>query len=178
MTRVDSKVLSRALERKPHYLSATGFISQLIEQALDSAFTLGKASPASGGPSLKGGEAFTSNKSLTTTYVVESAKKEKKAPEPAWEKNVPAHLFEHEDAIREFWRFKKGSKAERAWTFLIHQLEAIQAKHGASVLKEQLDLAINGRWTSITLANYERFKPKASKDPADFDWNSITGVSI
>lgn len=86
MTRVDSQVLSRALERKPHYLSATGFISQLIEQALDSAITLGKASPASAGGSLaKGGEAFTSNNPVTTTYVVESAKKEKKkAPQPKW----------------------------------------------------------------------------------------------
>ena len=52
MTRIDSQVLSRALERKPHYLSATGFISQLIEQALDSTNTLGKTQPA--------GQVFTS----------------------------------------------------------------------------------------------------------------------
>ena len=52
MTRIDSQVLSRALERKPHYLSATGFISQLIEQALDGTNTLGKTQPA--------GQVFTS----------------------------------------------------------------------------------------------------------------------
>ena len=56
------------------------------------------------------------------------------------------------------------------------QLEAIQAKYGASVAQEQLELAINGRWQSVTLANYERFKPKAKDD--EFDWNSLTGISI
>ena len=39
-------------------------------------------------------------------------------------------------------------------------LRAIQSKYGDAIVKEQLELAINGKWQSITLANYERFKPQ------------------
>ena len=158
--RVDRIVLSRVMEQKPHYLSATGFVSQLLEKALDSAGTLGKASPASGGPSHHAaqGEAFPS---IDRTLINKSAKKEKnETPKPAWDKAVPFGLTPHEDLIRDFWRAKKGSKGERAWTLLMNQLESIKVRYGNDVVREQLELAINGRWTSITLANYEKFKPQ------------------
>ena len=45
-------------------------------------------------------------------------------------------------------------------SFLQTGLEAIQNAYGDDVVREQLELAINGKWQSITLANYERFKPQ------------------
>ena len=58
-----------------------------------------------------------------------------------------------------FGRPRKGSKGDRSWNLLQTGLKAIQKAYGDSVVKEQLELAINGRWQSITLANYERFRP-------------------
>ena len=172
--RIDSDVLRLVKQVKPRYLTISGFVSHLLEKsvkALDAPGTLG---PAKAGPSI-------SNTSLVIKEEEERARvsnktQSKKAPEPAWEKDIPGSLFHPTELIRDFWRTKRGSKGQRAWTLLMGQLEAIQAKYGASVAQEQLELAINGRWQSVTLANYERFKPKAKDD--EFDWNSLTGISI
>ena len=161
----------------PDFLDRHAYINLLLSQALDSAGTLGKASPASGGPSHHAaqGEAFPS---IDRTLINKSAKKEKnKAPKPAWDKAVPFGLTPHEDLIRDFWRTKKGSKGERAWNLLMGQLESIKVRYGNDVVREQLELAINGRWTSITLANYEKFKPKTEgKDFSKFA--HLTGMSF
>ena len=168
---IDPSLLQRVEAEKPNYLDTTGYVNLLLNQALDAPGTLG---PAKAGPSI-------SNTSLVIKEEEERARvsnktQSKKAPEPAWEKDIPGSLFHHTELIRDFWRTKRGSKGQRAWTLLMGQLEAIQAKYGASVAQEQLELAINGRWQSVTLANYERFKPKAKDD--EFDWNSLTGISI
>ena len=165
-------VINKALACKPNRKSLTQFIEDVLDDALDSANTLGKTQLASS----LAEQVFTSiNKEEKEERV---RVREDAAPKPAWEKEIPAHLFEHTDLIRDFWRGKKGSKAERAWKLLMSELTKIQEAHGHQVVGEQLELAINGRWTSVTLANYERFKPKASKDPKDFDWSQLDGVSI
>ena len=154
MARVDSKVLSRVRAQMPHYLSLTGYVSYLLDQALDGSNTLGKTQLASS----LAEQVFTSNKKEEKEERVRV--REDAAPKPAWDKAVPFGLTPHEDLIRDFWRTKKGSKGERAWNLLMGQLENIKVRYGNDVVREQLELAINGRWTSITLANYEKFKPQ------------------
>ena len=78
-------------------------------------------------------------------------------------KQVAANLIAHEDLIRDFWRVKGGSKGDRAWALLQTELSKIQTHHGDAVLRQQIELAINGKWKGITLANLERFtKPPAA----------------
>ena len=78
-------------------------------------------------------------------------------------KQVAANLIAHEDLIRDFWRVKGGSKGDRAWALLQTELSKIQTHHGDAVLRQQIELAINGKWKGITLANLERFtKPSAA----------------
>ena len=78
-------------------------------------------------------------------------------------KQVAANLIAHEDLIRDFWRVKGGSKGDRAWALLQTELSKIQTHHGDAVLRQQIELAINGKWKGITLANLERFtKPTAA----------------
>ena len=78
-------------------------------------------------------------------------------------KQVAANLFAHDDLIRDFWRVKGGSKGDRAWALLQTELSKIQSHYGDSVLRQQIELAINGKWKGITLANLERFtKPNAA----------------
>lgn len=72
-------------------------------------------------------------------------------------KQVSDNLTEHEDLIRDFWRTKGGSKGDRAWSLLLTELTKIQNHHGDTVLRQQIELAINGKWKGITLANLERF---------------------
>jgi hypothetical protein len=42
------------------------------------------------------------------------------------------------------------------------ELEKIRAKYGSTVVAEQLELAINGKWQGIQLKNYEQFLPKTA----------------
>lgn len=78
-------------------------------------------------------------------------------------KQVATNLIAHEDLIRDFWRVKGGSKGDRAWALLQTELTKIQEVHGDAVLRQQIELAINGKWKGITLANLERFtKPTAA----------------
>ena len=70
---------------------------------------------------------------------------------------IPVELAPHKALIEEFWKAKKGSKGETAWNLLITNLQRIHAKYGATVVDEQLQLAINGKWQSVTLRNLENF---------------------
>jgi hypothetical protein len=74
-------------------------------------------------------------------------------------KQIPGNLLAHDDLIRDFWRIKGGSKGDRAWSLLLTELTKIQELHGDAVLRQQIELAINGKWKGITLANLERFTP-------------------
>ena len=72
-------------------------------------------------------------------------------------KVVPSSLQSESDLIYEFFKGKKGSKADTAWNFLIGQLEILQNKYGGTVVKDQLLLAINSKWNSITVKNFEQY---------------------
>ena len=72
-------------------------------------------------------------------------------------KEVSGNLLAHDDLIRDFWRVKGGSKGDRAWSLLLTELGKIQDLHGDAVVRQQLELAINGKWKGVTLANLERF---------------------
>jgi len=59
--------------------------------------------------------------------------------------SIPAELESERDLIEEFWRLKKGSKGATAWKLLMTELGKLRSKHGSSVVREQLTLAINGK---------------------------------
>ena len=72
--------------------------------------------------------------------------------------------------VEDFWRVKKGSKGQTAWERLMRNLLYFLEKYGEAVLKDQLELAINGKWNGIEPARYEQFKaagkPPEAKHPA------------
>lgn len=157
--RVDSDLLRRIESNKPNYLSATGYFQLLAEQALTQGLTggttLSEPSPQAGTPKGRGELLNKEDKERVRALSLEGM-----PIPPAQGKPVDPALEAHTTLIRDFWRTKKGSKGEQAWKLLQRGLMAIQAAYGDAVVKEQLELAINGRWQSITLANYERFKPQ------------------
>jgi hypothetical protein len=79
--------------------------------------------------------------------------------------SLSAELEPEAELIREFWRLKKGSKGETAWKLLTGELLKIRSKHGNTVMREQLELAINGKWQGITLRNYENFAAPKTAAP-------------
>ena len=79
--------------------------------------------------------------------------------------SFPAEQEPETDLIKEFWRLKKGSKGETAWKLLTGELLKIRSKHGSTVMREQLELAINGKWQGITLKNYETFSAPKGNAP-------------
>lgn len=79
------------------------------------------------------------------------------------ERVIPPNLGMYSDLINDFWRVKGGSKGDRAWNLLIGQLTRIQKLYGNETLESQIELAINGKWKGITVANLERFKQPNKK---------------
>ena len=73
------------------------------------------------------------------------------------ERLIPPSLEVYSDLINDFWRVKGGSKGDRAWNLLIGQLLKIQKIYGNETLEAQIELAVNGKWKGITVANLERF---------------------
>lgn len=189
--RVDSDLLRRIESSKPSYLSATGFFQLLAEQALTQGLThvttLSEPSPQAGTPKGRGELLNKEEEERVRALSLEGM-----PIPPAQGKPVDPALEAHTTLIRDFWRTKKGSKGEQAWKLLQRGLKAIQAAYGDAVVREQLELAINGRWQSITLANYERFKPQpkpwqqpetahpASKvfKASDLDWPEPTNAAL
>jgi len=155
---IDDDVFHKAAAQCPKYLSTTGFINLIIDQGVDSGVTLGKPSPERA-QGRERGEGFTSSSNtLTTTNTSKEVNK--------CAKQVPTTLSDHEDLILAFWKVKKGSRGDIAWNRLIGQLERLQAAYGASVLSDQLELAINGKWAGIEVSRYESFlKPSQIKQP-------------
>ena len=191
--RVDQELWSALEAQKPHFLSSTAYLNLIISQALDTSFTLGKPQPASGHP--QGGKVlpFSSLEEQPDKERAHALHVESINHPPAQGKPIDPALEAHGDLIRDFWRTKKGSKGDRAWSLLQTGLKAIQSAYSDDVVREQLELAINGKWQSITLANYERFKPQqkpwqqepANNHPAskvfkasDLDWPEPTNPAL
>ena len=88
----------------------------------------------------------------------------------------------HSDLIQEFWRAKKGRRSDRAWVMLLNGLTDIQASYGDRVVREQLELAAANGWTSITLANYEKFGLPRGNAPqqgnGSVDWAEVDRMTF
>ena len=178
-------VFDDLLRLKPRTLSLSSFCSLLVEQqalGLDSASKL---------PAYRVGAGTTGNDSTESDLQIQPAKplaEDGLTPSPVEflpdlpsqivmgdgvgresegtprkdPKQLRDNLLPHADLIFDFWRIKGGSKGERAWSLLQTECTKIQQLHGDDVLSQQLELAINGKWKGITLANLERFtKPQA-----------------
>jgi hypothetical protein len=134
---------------KPKSLALAAFCALLIEEALDKrAETQTMGEPAARRASSKA--VSSSKNSFNKTLSM----------------SIPAELEPERQLIEEFWRIKKGSKGETAWKLLMTELDKIRTKHGLGVVREQLQLAINGKWQGITLKNYEQFSAPKGNAPA------------
>lgn len=148
----ESDHLEELAQQTEGILSKQGVVRLLIQHAqrsgwnpLDTPVTLDRRAAAS------------LSKSSSST-----SKKKKSLSIESIEDEIPAELAQHKALIAEFWQAKKGSKGETAWNLLIGQLGKIQAKYGSTVCAEQLQLAINAPWQSITLQKMEQFMPKGA----------------
>jgi hypothetical protein len=155
----ESDYLDRLALQHEGILSKQGVVRLLLQYAerigwdpLDRGITLGKPSLLQAAEP-EGGEGFTS-----TSKSLSSSKSSKNKSICA----IPTNLEPHTELIQEFWRVKKGSKGEVAWKLLMGELEKIRTKYGSTVVAEQLQLAINGKWQGVQLKNYEQFLPKGT----------------
>lgn len=200
------------LATKPKTLSTPGFAALLIEEALCSRSSVLDYAPTVSvreTPSNTGTKAQPSNEASEASVEVQSSptKEHKKVcvsflgdgvgkePEEtprkvlSFSKKLPTDLEPFSALIDDFWRVKQGSKGKVAWDRLLRNLAAILSKYGDAVLRDQLELAINGKWQGIELSNYERFKPadqaSETKHPAaqvftakDFDNGPTTNPTL
>ena len=163
---IDDELFAKAEELCPEYLSTTGFINLILDQGLQKnwvmatlpAYRVGAGNPDRYDPKLP--LQFPPDLEVTNSEAQQAAVPSKKKNSLETLSLTP-QLEKFDDLIREFFRLKKGSKSKTAWSHLMTGLTKIQDKYGDEVVREQLMAAINGRWTGITLKNYEQFgKPK------------------
>ena len=180
---IPADLLDRIDAAKPNYLDRKGFLCLLLASAIDKganlpAYRVGagntghwttetdlrpqpEQSSSEDGLSPLPVEIVPDN--ISPIGMGEGVGKESEGTPRKDPKQVAANLIAHEDLIRDFWRIKGGSKGDRAWALLQTELSKIQSHHGDAVLRQQIELAINGKWKGITLANLERFtKPTAA----------------
>jgi hypothetical protein len=153
---LDEEFAAEIERHKPKSLALAAFCALLIEQALDKAVTLTEratADPRTSGDAIASG-------------VSKAVSSSSKTLKPIVSMSLPAELEPEAELIREFWKLKKGSKGETAWKLLTGELLKIRSKHGNTVMREQLELAINGKWQGITLRNYENFSAPKGNTPA------------
>lgn len=172
--KISADLLGRIDAAKPDFLDRKGFICLLLAQQLTEgsrlpaycvgAGTTGESTTESDllpPPAQLVEEALTpeevSPSLLSPMGMGEGVGRESEGTPRKGTKQVSDNLTEHEDLIRDFWRTKGGSKGDRAWALLLTELSKIQTHHGDTVLRQQIELAINGKWKGITLANLERF---------------------
>ena len=159
---IDDGLHDLATSLCPKYLSVTGFINLILDQHLDSGCRL---------PAYRVGAAGTPEGSAVQTSTLQQPSQSSEAVKAVSSKgenlkeplSLIPKLQKFENLVREFFRLKKGSKSKTAWAHLMTGLTQIQDKYGDTVVQEQLMAAINGRWTGITLRNYEQFGVTQSK---------------
>ena len=178
-------------ERKPRSLSLSAFCAWMIEDHLKSLDSVAKLATCSAGAEdphiehIKEQVVDQTQDQLQDLPLVS----EKVLPSPdvvfgrgvgresegnprgtAFKPIIPDVLKQHEDFILDFWRIKQGSKGSRAWSLLMTELGKIHKQHGHDVVRQQIELAINGKWKGITLANFNRFDhpQKPAQQQSDF----------
>ena len=160
--KIDPEVMSLLKEKTPKYLSLTGVANLLLEQALNNVDTVITLKTERSLSSLRETEVFNKEeeervRALSLEGLPIPPSKDGKIIDPG--------LEAHTTLIRDFWKTKKGSKGDRAWSILQKGLLAIQEKYGDDVVSDQLEQGINARWNGITLKNYEEWEKKRSHRP-------------
>lgn len=178
--RIDRDLYTRLKEQKPHFLSDAAFLNLVISQAIsdkvdkneiippNNPYTLSEfqknSSTAVEAVKAVSSKAVTSNaRALSIDETDQKISPRQNGTNPRLNgliNALPEELKPLSDLIRDFWRVKRGSKGERAFALLETGLKAIHDADGHDAVKHQLELAINGKWQSVTFANYEKFKPQ------------------
>jgi len=180
---LDDELSTELRNKKPKFLSLSGYCSFLLADALDRGVRISAYHVGAGEKELSNeAEVQTSIQSLKSTSNISSisdSEKEKISPPlnrlgdgvgresegtprrnqeinsiAKRKKIAPEKLKPFWDKIEAFWRVKKGTKNLQAYTLQITELEKILEHLGKDVLIEQLDAAcIAGTWLQI---NYKR----------------------
>ena len=86
---------------------------------------------------------------------------------------VVGPLLAHKSLVTEFWLGKGGSKNLRAWQGVEKGCLEILGIYGPDILEEQIKLGIANKWKSLSLANYESFKPIKRKEEKELDFEAM-----
>jgi len=89
------------------------------------------------------------------------------------EELIEGPLLPFKSLVTEFWLGKAGSKNFRAWQGVEKGCLEILGVYGPDVLEDQIKLGIANKWKSISLANYERFKPIKRKEEKELDFDAM-----
>ena len=145
----------------------TGFINLIIQEGLTGVATVpayrvgaGNRNGVSGSLPLQFPPELGVTNSEASAEAVQAVKPKSWKPQ-----SVNARLEKFEALIFAFWKVKKGSRGEIAWKRLQGQLEKLLDAYGDAVVEDQLELAINGKWTGIDLVRYEQYKPTGKNAP-------------
>ena len=190
---IPADLLDRIDAAKPNFLDRKGFICLLLTSAIDTSAKLPAYCVGAGNtghrtteigsqpqPEQSSAEGHLSppekvfSPDLPPIGMGDGVGKESEETPRKDPKQIPGNLLAHDDLIRDFWRIKGGSKGDRAWSLLLTELTKIQDLHGDTVLRQQIELAINGKWKGITLANLERFTKPSPKAASSGYVDSIT----
>ena len=155
--KIDSEVLQSIDEIKPKYITTTAFINQLLEEGIEY-------------KKLKKQNMFNyihtlNNENLNLEKQNEEPKEiTNKLVKEKVQKVIPEDLKPYTEKINSFWKVKKGSKSIDAWKQQIAEFRKFIDKYNEKILIEQLDAGIcSGKWSGITLVNYERITNNFSK---------------
>jgi len=170
--RIDDKVLEEALQRKPHYLSTTAFLSQIIDSSNKKEFANLPLPPLQSPhhqPTLSEERIEREKEGLNESEANvhkgrEGERKENKTKR--YQFVVPDALDWCQGDLTTYWKEgKTGKKTEHAAKLLFSEVEKIASNYSQSIALEQIALATANSWESITLKNYERFglAPNVSK---------------
>ena len=89
------------------------------------------------------------------------------------EEFIEGPLLAHKSLVIEFWYGKGGSNNLRAWQLLEKGCLEILGSYGPDVLEEQLKKGIASKWKSLSLANYEAYKPIKRKEEKELDFEAM-----
>ena len=154
LVRIDNTVYQQLLARKPEFLSATGFLSLTVRDALTAEGTL----------SLRGFENSerseadpTEQKAVDVRPTVEPINKEKtskpkkpKAIVPNAD-DVPEELNAHADLLLDYWAHRKGDAArtQRAWNSRMKEAAQILKDHGDETFLTHVNKAADAGWHGL-----------------------------
>lgn len=157
-TRIDNQLLKSIGTIKPKHFTTTAFIHHLIEEGFQKKLEdLHK---------IKNMQTYihTLNNENLNLEEQDKEPKEKINKKEKVQKVIPEDLKAYTEKINSFWKVKKGSKSIDAWKQQIAEYRKFITKYNEKILIEQLDAGIcSGKWSGITLVNYERITNNFSK---------------